>query len=128
MPRCGRRQAGWPTSSTPSWRIEPDWHEQKPLMALSTVVLPAPFGPMRDVIRPGARSSDKLRTAVTPPKEIVTSHTRSAAASPYRLPIALITIRYQEVASRQPYNGRKSDGKGWDAASAWGHRSRILVA
>src|ERR1051325_1610317 len=40
---------------------------------LSTVVLPAPFGPMTDMISPRGTSNATLVTAWTPPKDFETS-------------------------------------------------------
>jgi hypothetical protein len=46
-------------------------------MALKSVVLPAPFGPMRPVIVPAAIRSDTPSTAFMAPKLFVTSRTAS---------------------------------------------------
>ena len=42
--------AGWRTMSTPLRRTVPDRGRRNPSMALSVVVLPAPFGPRRPKI------------------------------------------------------------------------------
>jgi hypothetical protein len=39
----------------------------KPVTASMTDVLPAPFGPMRPMTRPGTTVNDTSSTAVTPP-------------------------------------------------------------
>src|SRR6266702_4993990 len=49
-------------------------------MTLKRVVLPAPFGPMMPTISPGAARSETSRTAVSPPKRLVTASSASIAA------------------------------------------------
>ena len=44
----------------------------KPVTASITVVLPAPFGPIRPTTSPGLTSNDTSFTATTPPKRTVT--------------------------------------------------------
>ena len=48
-------------------------------MTLSTVDFPAPFGPIRPVIRPGGISKDAPLTARTPPNWRCRSRTASRA-------------------------------------------------
>ena len=48
-------------------------------MQLKSVVLPAPFGPIRPQIAPWATSKDTSWRAVTPPNRIVTPSTTSRA-------------------------------------------------
>src|SRR5689334_5650176 len=48
-------------------------------MQLKSVVLPAPFGPIRPTMRPGATSNDTPSSATMPPKRTATSCTRSSA-------------------------------------------------
>src|SRR5262249_24515848 len=49
-------------------------------MTLNSVVLPAPLGPMIPTISPGAARSETWRTAVSPPKRLVTAASPSIAA------------------------------------------------
>src|SRR5690625_3701490 len=42
----------------------------KPAIMLKTVVFPAPFGPMRPVIRPSSSEKEQLLTACRPPKDL----------------------------------------------------------
>src|SRR5690349_4846812 len=58
--------------SLPSSRTFPEFGVISPVIALNSVVLPAPLGPMSPVIRPGS-------TATWPPKRTVTSSTSSSA-------------------------------------------------
>src|SRR5687767_656094 len=46
-------------------------------MTLNIVVLPAPFGPRRPVMRPASAAIVALSTASSPPKRTLTSSTRS---------------------------------------------------
>ena len=48
--RCGGR----PTMLSPSRLIEPESGLYTPVIALKTVVLPAPFGPMSETISPSS--------------------------------------------------------------------------
>src|SRR4051794_29129539 len=48
-------------------------------MQLKSVVLPAPFGPIRPTMLPGATSNDTPSSATMPPKRTATSCTRSSA-------------------------------------------------
>ncbi len=58
-----------------SW---PACGRMKPQTAFSSVVLPAPFGPMIPVTWRGVAVSETASSAVTPPKRTVTSRTCSA--------------------------------------------------
>src|SRR5947208_3639269 len=48
-------------------------------MQLNSVVLPAPLGPIRPTMRPGATSKETPSSATMPPKRTATSCTRSSA-------------------------------------------------
>src|SRR5690349_17806221 len=50
-------------------------------MTLKTVVLPAPFGPIRPASSPGRRSKLKSQTAFKPPNCMVTSSSLRSGAS-----------------------------------------------
>ena len=60
-------------------------------MALNAVVLPAPFGPMRESTSPSLTSKVALSTATSPPKRIDSASTlRSAAVPVTRLPCSAV--------------------------------------
>ena len=76
------------TSSPPSQTRPPDGRCSR-LMALNSVVLPAPFGPMRATICPPRTAMETSLTARSPPKSTETSSIRSSssplpAAAPLR--------------------------------------------
>src|SRR5580704_10305272 len=52
--------------------------DRNPLIMANKVVLPAPFGPIRAVMRPVWTSSETLSTASNPPKRLLTPSTRSS--------------------------------------------------
>src|ERR1700744_2784310 len=54
---------------------------KNPLIVANKVVLPAPFGPIRAVIRPASTSSETLSTASNPPKRLLTPSTRSSGSA-----------------------------------------------
>src|SRR5665647_1596401 len=90
-------RATWKVRRTPAWlmcagllpctslslkRIVPDVGLMAPAIALNSVVLPAPFGPMTDTISPSATSKLTADSAVKPPKRTVTwSISRRAIAA-----------------------------------------------
>src|SRR5713226_1613051 len=68
MPSPAIRCAGRPVSLSDSSHALPAWKGTYPVMTLTRVVLPAPFGPIRPWIDPFSTSSDTPSTARTPPK------------------------------------------------------------
>src|SRR5580704_7777471 len=54
---------------------------RNPLIMANKVVLPAPFGPIRAVMRSGSTSSETLSTASNPPKRLLTPSTRSSGSA-----------------------------------------------
>src|SRR5689334_16214181 len=70
------RWAGRPVRSSFSSQARPDWNRTYPVMTLTSVVLPAPFGPISPCIDPFSTSSDTPSTARTPPKWRWTSSRR----------------------------------------------------
>src|SRR3954470_9414703 len=54
-----------------------------PVMTLNSVVLPAPFGPIKPVTVPACTLNVAELTAVTPPKRTVTPSTSSNGAEPF---------------------------------------------
>ena len=75
----GRR----PTSSWPSSRTEPVNGSMKPDIRLNTVVLPAPFGPIRPRISPWFNTKERSDTARRPPKSLERLLTSSNAMAAY---------------------------------------------
>ena len=68
-----------PSSRSAPSRIWPPSARVSPLITLKSVVLPAPFGPMRPVIEPGATESVQSASAVTPPKRLLMPVTLSSS-------------------------------------------------
>ena len=66
-PARDRSAGAMPLMSRPPRCSCPRASGAKPQMASNTVVLPAPFGPIRPRIEPGATSNETLSTARTPP-------------------------------------------------------------
>src|SRR5580692_12045233 len=54
---------------------------RNPLIIANKVVLPAPFGPIRAVMRPDWTLSETLSTASNPPKRLLTPSTRSSGSA-----------------------------------------------
>src|SRR5580700_4144484 len=54
---------------------------RNPLIIANKVVLPAPFGPIRAVMRPDSTSSETVSTAINPPKRLLTPSTRSSGSA-----------------------------------------------
>src|ERR1700722_1998554 len=54
---------------------------RNPLIIPNKVVLPAPFGPIRAVMRPDWTLSETLSTASNPPKRLLTPSTRSSGST-----------------------------------------------
>src|SRR5262249_8241965 len=53
-------------------RMRPSSGGRKPVMQLKSVVLPAPFGPMRPTMSPSSMTKDTSLLATRPPKRLVT--------------------------------------------------------
>ena len=81
-PRLARDHGARGVMSTPPKLTAPAIAGAKPLTRSNSVVLPAPLGPIRPRISPGARANDTLSTARMPPYEHDRSVTASAATSP----------------------------------------------
>src|SRR6059058_3168364 len=81
MPRvvivCGARPETVPPSNT----ISPESSRKIPVMSLKTVVLPAPFGPIRLTTSPSPTTRSRLFTTWSPPKAFETSRSWSSATS-----------------------------------------------
>src|SRR5437660_12280011 len=65
--------------SRPSNTTSPRLGRCRPLMTLNSVVLPAPFGPIRPVMRLASAASATSLTATSPPKRTVTPLTSRSA-------------------------------------------------
>src|SRR5580704_8839961 len=61
--------------------MRPPLGAKNPLIIANKVVLPAPFGPIRAVMRPASTSSETLSTASNPPKRLLTPSTRSRGSA-----------------------------------------------
>ena len=66
--------------SRPDTCTAPSVGSYTPVIALNSVVLPAPFGPMTAVIEPRITSTETSLTAVRPPKRMVTRWTEISGA------------------------------------------------
>ncbi len=77
----------------------------KPETRLNTVVLPAPLGPMSEVIEPSATAKVASFTAATPPKDLATPLTSSSTASYFSqqqlAPVAEDALRAQRHEQHQ---------------------------
>ncbi|MCY1382121.1 hypothetical protein D9M69_701060 [compost metagenome] len=62
--RCG----AWPEMSRPARVTRPDFGGRKPQMAFMSVDLPAPFNPIRPLMRPASTVSDTLRSTSMSPR------------------------------------------------------------
>src|ERR1700682_1921902 len=90
MPSAAMRCAGSPVSSSSCSHARPDWNGTYPVMTLTSVVLPAPLGPISPWIEPCSTSSDTSSTAWTPPKcRWTLSRRRSTDSSSTRPPRGL---------------------------------------
>src|SRR5665811_1980953 len=69
MPRLQRAVAGNAVTSSPSNRIVPSDGGVAPAVRLNSVDLPAPFGPIRPTISPGATVMETSLLATTPPSD-----------------------------------------------------------
>src|SRR6185503_17740040 len=65
--------------------MRPSLGGRKPEMIENKVVLPAPFGPISAVMRPGKAVNEALFTASRPPKRLETFSTWSRASATVRL-------------------------------------------
>ena len=75
IPRLARRCTGIRVTLRPSKRTLPWVGRCSPVITLKQVVLPAPLGPIRPVIRPASATKEAWLTAVTPPNWTTTSST-----------------------------------------------------
>src|SRR4051794_24335767 len=76
--RCGFS----PWISSPFQRMRPELGASVPLIRLSSVVLPEPFGPKMPRISPSAIAKETSATAVRPPNRLLSPATSSGTAAP----------------------------------------------
>src|SRR6202034_2278004 len=72
MPIRARLYVGNPSNGVPSKTMSPASGRSCPQTQLNRVVLPAPFGPTRPTLSPGATSNVMLWTAWIPPNDLQT--------------------------------------------------------
>src|SRR5512137_2379344 len=80
------RWEGSPSSRTPSSRMVPEVAGMSPETRFKSVVLPAPFGPMRPCTSPASTAREAPSTAARPPKVLRTSSSSSSMGLPPRPP------------------------------------------
>ena len=68
-------------TSTPSSVTVPESARRSPAIRLSSVVLPAPFGPTMPTASPSATSNDRRSTTVRPPNRLDSRSTESSAVT-----------------------------------------------
>src|SRR5690242_8049712 len=108
------RCAGRPVSSSDSSHALPPCMRTYPVMTLTSVVLPAPLGPIRPWIVPCSTPSDTPSTACTPPKWRRTSSSRSSTDSCSRPPGR--PHQREPAASDDALRAEHDDGDEEDAA------------
>src|SRR6266571_7765185 len=113
MPSPATRCAGRPVSWSDSSHALPDWKGTYPVITLTSVVLPAPLGPIRPWIDPCSTSSDTPSTACTPPKWRRTSSRRSSTHSRFRPPGG--PHQGEPTAADDPLRSEHDDGDQEDA-------------
>ena len=80
MPSRARLDGRMRDTLVPSISTWPPLGGSSPVMTLNSVVLPAPFGPIRPVTSPGSAERLTPSSATLPPKRTVTSRTSSDGA------------------------------------------------
>src|ERR1700693_5252160 len=91
---CGLR----PVTDRPSRSTDPKVGRNNPVTQLKSVVLPAPFGPMRANTWPLGTWNETLLTATRPPKLLVTPSIERIGPSALVIPIA----RRRQLPRRRP--------------------------
>src|SRR5262245_25432487 len=125
MPSAQMRCGGRPVTSRPRNRTLPASGLVKPAMHENSVVLPAPFGPIRATTSLAPTSSETWSTAAKPPNDFVRLLTSSMAHFP-------ATLREQaDQAVRQPgdngdqYCTVDDDAERLGIAKAWQHAAEV---
>src|SRR3954466_5629719 len=101
MPERPRRSALTAVISRSPMKISPRVGFTSPDSRLTSVVLPAPFGPITAWISPTVSSSDTSFTATRPPKRLVSAAVRSAVSAIAALRHYLIEQRLHAAGKRQ---------------------------
>src|SRR6266478_3837073 len=104
---CGLR----PWISTDFHTIRPALGARMPVIRLSSVVLPDPFGPKIPTISPLAMENVTSDTAMSPPKRLVNSMTSSTAPARQRADDALRQDQDGENQHQAVENGSRLAGK-----------------
>src|SRR6185312_921896 len=86
-------------------RIWPALGAMRPEIMLTIVVLPAPFGPMRPVIRPRSIASESSATASRPPKRLLMPSSRRE----FMCPLPFRTARSVASAAQFPAMAQRID-------------------
>src|SRR5262245_19144753 len=113
MPRRAIRCAGWPAISAPAKRMEPDVGTRTPLSTLTSVVLPAPLGPINPRISPGSTAGETWSSATNPPKRLLTAWVSSSSGS------AIAELRGPPVPGHPRHPARGREQRAWDGAQAF---------
>src|SRR5437588_4724139 len=100
MPSRARRSAGILVMSRPSKARLPALSACIPVIALKSVVLPAPLGPIRPTTSPRLTLSETSSRATSPRKRTVTALTSSWATSVHRLDACRLAPPVQQRAYR----------------------------
>src|ERR1700722_7992384 len=105
----GRLTPGAETMRSPT-RMVPSSGERNPAMSLSVVVLPQPEGPSSETRLPWGMASDRLSTAIRPPKRLVNfASSTTAIPIPWPRPYAG-RAGATRVSSQGPTGNRRCGG------------------
>src|SRR5712692_6846243 len=109
MPSAAIRWDGSPSMRSPPRTMRPRVGRKSPEMTLSSVVFPAPLGPMSPCTSPGATWTAAPSSARTPPKLRSTSSTESSTRGLPHPPLAQ-RARQRDDAVREEEDHRQQDG------------------
>src|SRR5438270_5645162 len=79
--------------STPATRMRPAWGATTPVRTFTSVVLPAPLGPMSPVTAPAVTEMETPSTARTPPKWRTTSVATTSGSAIVRYQLRRVVCR-----------------------------------
>src|SRR5712692_5137087 len=109
MPRAAMRLGGSPSIRSPPSTMRPRDGRNRPEMTLSSVVLPAPLGPIRPCTSPAETWTAAPSSARTPPKLRSSSSTESSTRGLPQPPRAQ-RARQRDDAVGQEQDHRQQDG------------------
>src|SRR5713226_10229710 len=109
MPRAAMRLGGSPSIRSPPSTMRPRDGRNRPEMTLSSVVLPAPLGPIRPCTSPAETWTAAPSSARTPPKLRSSSSTESSTRGIPHPPLAQ-RARQRDDAVREEEDDREQDG------------------